>query len=1421
MGQLILEAVDYSDAAHWRWLLTRPGGELVAAHEVGLDRKCWQYEAFDDLQRYLRTYVAPDHRITQEADILARLGDWVGEHVLGPVGLALVAAGPVTVRVTAGSSPGLAASAAALMMRPLEVARVAGRALPMHNVALVMQVGPASGGPKAPVADTLRMLGLFSLPVGGRPLNLREERQALVRRFGQIAGAGRSAEVQVLQYGVTRRRLRDVLAVSAGWDIVHISGHGAPGELFLEAEDGSPDRVGADELAGLLYLARHRLKLVSVSACWSAALGGEAQARLPGLGEAPGQAPVAPARAPGLASALAERLGCAILAMRYPVSDEFAAELSRVLYGLLAGDGEPLAQGLTAALQRVLSGPRSSRYPPLSLATPALFGALAADLSLRAPARTGPDFPMVGPLELAGFPPAPDRFVGRVAAMTRASAVLAESSGRAGVLLHGMPGGGKTACALELAYTHEHAFDELAWLSVADGPDEPDALARFALTAENALPGLGLVHLLDEPAAFAAAMTSLGQLFERRRLLLVLDNVETLLSPDGNWADSRWRQVVGALTARSGLGRLVLTSRMRPADLADLVLVEAVDTLSLAESYLLARQLPHLAALIDDQAPDAAPGPGWQLLRRVLSAAQGHPKLLELADGQAADRAALGRALETMSGAQYLRDMEGGGKYLSLLTGWTRLAMATLRSSARDLLGLLCRMEEPDRTYAVLHANWADVWQRLGRRGSLPDLDGALTALAGSGLVAAERDPGLRSGSQGATLFAVHPVVAGTVRADSGPAFWKAVDIELAGYWTSATIHAGGSAPQPSPANGDERSQDNMVVLTNWSRAEDPEVGQVVISATLRAVPYLMRLRAWEQATIMIEAMLARDRSSSTARAAAAALRTIAHQTSGTPYALLAADVRTRALSFIDPAAVDRVTREGLASALAAPDYPRAVVLSASLVRICRLEGLLAEGLRLAEDEIRYAASGHLGPWTRLAAEAGRLQMLAAIGTADAAALVADVRRRLLECDAVPANSGEREVVLPWTAREMLLEAGRAAALAAGQWADALEFSRGLTASQRARAAPEAVIVPSQMNDYFPLIYLNRLDDALELLYACRRFFDRTEDIMGLSKVFTGLGEVESHRGHGERATSLAQIALRYKYVVNDVEDVRVGHYNLGYMLGRYAGRAGEAMAHHLAAAVIDILGAGGDGAAGRTAAVIDRAVFGTAAAFPASVAALCSTADTIEGVHLGRLLASLCPDNGRLQAVLNHVIAEVQDDTIVFAGIVAGWDPAIAAVVSARHGDPDARTGFENYLAERAGDERVAAIGTALGALLDESGAADMKGLSAEGTAVMIRACAAIDGLISLPEELWRSWPIASALGVLVRGAGGADEALAWLRGQLLRSSTKTALTDALLRIVDGSRDPRLATGLDPAGQAVISDVLFHIATVQQRQPA
>lgn len=216
------------------------------------------------------------------------------------------------------------ADAGPLLFLPLELAHVGGKPLSVQEVTLVVQPGgndSALGRP--PVGERLRVLGLFSLPEGGQPLSLRRERQALVGLLTRIP-VGRAADVRVLQYGVTRERLRDVLDEDEGWDLIHISGHGAPGELLLETAAGLPDRVTAEELAGLLHMARERVKLVTVSACWSAALTVAQQRRLLGLAVAAdangsGVADRGGQSAPGaLATKLAERLGCAVLAMRYP-----------------------------------------------------------------------------------------------------------------------------------------------------------------------------------------------------------------------------------------------------------------------------------------------------------------------------------------------------------------------------------------------------------------------------------------------------------------------------------------------------------------------------------------------------------------------------------------------------------------------------------------------------------------------------------------------------------------------------------------------------------------------------------------------------------------------------------------------------------------------------------------------------------------------------------------------------------------------------------------------------------------------------------------------------------------------------------------------------------------------------------------------
>jgi hypothetical protein len=237
---LRLEAAEFAGPTRWRWVLTGPGGKFLADHLVDVDASRWEFEAFTDLQEYLRGHTRPDKRLEQEAGILAQVGAWAGEWLLGRVGAALIAARPAVVRVIVPDEP---PEAQQLVFWPLELAHAGGRPLAAQGVTLVMPPGADDVGPDVvPVGVRLRVLGLFSLPAGGRPLNLRRERQALVQMFGELAAVGRGIDVRVLQYGVTRERLQQVLEEAEGWDVIHVSGHGAPGELQLETE---PSRIGS------------------------------------------------------------------------------------------------------------------------------------------------------------------------------------------------------------------------------------------------------------------------------------------------------------------------------------------------------------------------------------------------------------------------------------------------------------------------------------------------------------------------------------------------------------------------------------------------------------------------------------------------------------------------------------------------------------------------------------------------------------------------------------------------------------------------------------------------------------------------------------------------------------------------------------------------------------------------------------------------------------------------------------------------------------------------------------------------------------------------------------------------------------------------------------------------------------------------
>ena len=766
---LRLEVTQFDSAAQWRWVLRDQDQETVAEHRVDVDAACWQFEAIQDLDEYLRWRAAPDRRLAHEAEIVAEIGAWVGEHLFGPVGVALGQRSPVTVRVVVPQE------ARIIAFLPLECAIVAGRPLALQQVGLVFDVGeaPSLTEPKRPVGDRLRILGLFSLPEGTSALNLRKERYGLFRLVERLASTHHTAlELKVVQYGVTRARLREVVEDPGGWDILHLSGHGRAGSVALEKLDGSLDLIKTDQLVGLLEPLAARVKLVTVSSCSSAALAAE-QLHLLGFGPAtPPGGELAPqnrtaranyfngAQVPALAVELASRLDCAVLAMRFPVTDDLATRLAEELYDAVIGKGQNLPTALGSALPSLVDYPPTVGCRALSVGTPAIFGARAlnTDRTIRAPhGELAADEERARKMKFC--PPPPARFVGRVGVMARVGAALAPHSGIAGVMVHGMAGAGKTACAAELANTHQDNFDRLVWFKAPDeGAYVAEALSRFAAQFETQIPELPFVHLLDDERILARFVPSITEFAERNRVLVIVDNAESLLTTTGAWRDNRWRLVIDALTAHQGLSRLVITSRRPLSNRDGRLQMETMHALSADEAVLLARELPNLRALLDGQAQGLSAVAARELARRVLAAAQGHPQLLELADGQASE---IDRLRTLLADADHAWIARGGlpegffisgesaaapEDYADVLTAWTRTVTGGFPVEARAFFWFLCFLEESDRhgprIGAVIAGNWANVRSRLDSPGHRAEIGGLVDMVARSALLALDRDPG-------------------------------------------------------------------------------------------------------------------------------------------------------------------------------------------------------------------------------------------------------------------------------------------------------------------------------------------------------------------------------------------------------------------------------------------------------------------------------------------------------------------------------------------------------------------------------------------------------------------------------------------------------------------------------------------------------
>ena len=1290
MTLLRLEVRDFKGPLRWRWLLSEDAtGAPLADHQVDLAGVLGEFAAFTDLYRYLRHYAVPDRRTTSETEIAARVGAWAGEVVLGgAVCDAIVAVAPVSVRVVVPEQAGF------VLSWPLELAHAGGRPLAARgDVTLAYDLAPdlpghrpAEGPPPAPDGRGVRMLAVFSLPTATSVLALRRERFELARLVRQIAARQRRrVELTVVQYAATRERLAAVAEAGDGWDVLHLSGHGGRGQFLLEKPDGSPDPVDTAKLVGLLAPLRNRVRLAVVSACESAAATAAETLRWVGLDEQAQQLEQqaeddagAPASAEGaeepvmtgMARAVATQLGCAVVAMRYPVADEFAVAFAEDLYERLLGvrdgqrgsRGQPLGIALARAVARAAGPEPSPSRPVLSLATPVLLGGQATGLVLDVPRGQ----PKLDPAEvrMEEFPPEPERFVGRAQAMARASAVLAPDSSQAGVLLHGMAGSGKTACALELAYRHQDSFAAAAfWQAPLADDGFGGALASLAAQLEVQLGEFGFamsdkITTIESLARFAPR---LRRLLEDAGILLVLDNLETLLTPAGAWRDPRWEPLMAALTGHGGESRVILSSRIPPAGLGSPVLALPVHALDLAESAALARELPGLRGLLHaDAGPvrdaaEAAVAADRDLARRVLHVVQGHPKLMELADAGAADPARLAAQLgaaETAAGGRVLDAFFRDGttaldaaQFLDALAAWTATTLGGLPAPARLMAQFLACLEEDDRQSWIIDANWADLWHRLSQPGEPPGPTPLLAALTAAALIQPDPSPGQDRDSPAPVAYRMHPAIAETIRA-TDPGVQAATDAELAATWRQVS----GQALQQ----------------------QGGEAGRAIVRAGLAAAPYLLRLQEWNTAGDLLERALIRDASPTTIQAALPTLRAIADATQAPEALHSLAD----SLASVSPAQAETLLRAALAKTAADENFVLAASVAGSLSNLLMGAGRLREALGLANQTAGYSRRAGLGPWTQLADQAQPVQILGLMG--QHRQVLDQVQALRDQMDKFPAIRADNETVEPWNVRETILDIGRRSAQALGEWPQCLDLNAALLASKRARGASAYEIVRFRYNDAQPLIELGRWADAERILLETQQAYEHQNDIARLQQVLTTRAMLEDTRGRPHQALELQRTAIRLAYARPEPQDIAISHHQLANHLEKSGADPAAARAHRLAAALLFQL-SGMTHELGVTSRALATGLRRDAGRedLPGTIDEVILVAEQSEGVHLDQLITVLQPDRQAVAAVLAEILRAAADTRPGQGSDIQHrlqqWEPVIAAAVAAGGGDRDA----------------------------------------------------------------------------------------------------------------------------------------------------
>jgi tetratricopeptide (TPR) repeat protein len=1154
-------------------------GRHVAAHEVSLAAHAPSlWEAVFDT----RQHVGRMMNVEAPAAVLAKVGAFLGEHVLGRGIAAALAAGrgqrTLLVRLPDPTRDGLAAKLARV---PWEIARAPGDTLTLLERNVVVRAAPAGATPAgatpagaAPAGATparetalaleagqpVRVLLVFAEAPEARPLAARLERERLLDLFFDEVLPRRNVEVEVLCHGVTRRRLTEQMRERGGYHVVHWSGHGQGDTLEIARDEGETagTRITAKELVELFANAGGFIPaVVFLSACE----GGRVVDR-------------AADGFTGTALALVREGVKQVVAMRHRVGDRYARRLARRFYRRLLADGKAHAVDEALALAKAelkADGKRQGEYGPVDWATPMVFGVepVRVEPGARRSAQMDRRGPRPQPLLPSGSRELdlPRGFVGRGGELTELAGRWLDGAEAPVAVVQGLAGIGKTSLAGEMIHLWFGRFDWVFCFQARGGAlsieelyrrlDQRLTLASPAYRERCAGNEMARVYVEPGPA-FKGELreetlrNNLVDALAAERILVVLDNFETNLlktgGPEYAAQDPAWDGLLEALGDRlRGTGsRVLVTCRHKLAALKRHGVWMPLGPLTGDEARLFFEGQPPIRGLLFGD--DAAKA----LAKRILDVSRGHPLILaRIADlarphyhktyGLAAEgRTALAAALDKIQGDGYraLPEVFAGARtederereraYLDdVAIGAVDLLIERLKPGARSVLWIVTRAGEPVTVEMIAAA--------VGR---VPAID--LDELCASGLVVREGE-----------AYAFHELVAERATA------WVEKHPDERRGKTEADIWT---------VYGERYHALFKELLAAGKRDLASEAGQ-------RGIRFLVRARAFERLGGFASGVVIGTSDPALLGRVIADLQVAAGD-------VPAGQTRWRLrLNLAD--ALSRAGRPDQALslyALAAEEAEAAEHWS----DLCAIYGNWANALSDV-GQLDRARETHLKS-ADAARRAGRPRVTV-VGS-ELEALRVDVEQGRAE-DALPAIEAKLGEVRAWwalrqqgqrvpeapddeeLARTLVsgLDISRQANLALERWQPCLDLLGELEQVERDLGTGEHEVARTRFNRYRPLLRLGYRAEARTVLEGCLEVFHRVGDVTTEAGTLTGLAEVWNRLGDPTQAIALERRSLAVGDRLADPGARAISHNNLANYL-HAAGTPAEAPSHQLAALV-------------------------------------------------------------------------------------------------------------------------------------------------------------------------------------------------------------------------------------------------------------